>query len=226
MLAIPRDARGVLARVLAAVVPPTCGVCSRPASAGDPLCPDCAAAVRLGPPAAVAIADVDWALAAAPYEGSAAALVAALKFRGRLALAAPIAAVLAAAAGTRLAGAMLVPVPPAPARRRRRGFDAAEEITRALSHQTGCPLRRSLRRVDGPRQVGRSRRERLGSGPAVRSREAAPERAVLVDDVVTTGATLAACAGALRLGGARDVGALAFARAGSTAGIVPASQRA
>jgi ComF family protein len=204
----------MLRAALALLAPPLCAACSRAAPAGESLCPRCAAALGLARPAPVAVAGADWALAAAPYERLAGPLVAALKFRGRIALAAPIAATLATAAGALLEGATLVPVPAAPRRRRRRGFDPAEEIARALARGTARPLAGCLRRADGPRQVGRTRRERLASPPRVRARGPVPERAVLVDDVVTTGATLAACAVALRGAGSREIGALAFARSG------------
>jgi ComF family protein len=204
----------MLDRLLAMLAPPTCCACAAAAVAGAPLCAGCASAMRRARPAVVAVAGLDWAVAAAPYDGIGGALVAALKFRGRLALAAPIAAAIATAAGARLAGATLVAVPAAPRRRRRRGFDPAEEISRALARGAALPRSQCLVRADGPRQVGRARRERLAAPPLVRARGAAPERAVLVDDVVTTGATLAACGAALRRNGSREVGAVAFARSG------------
>jgi predicted amidophosphoribosyltransferase len=108
-----------------------------------------------------------------------------------------------------------VPVPLQARRRRRRGFNQARELAAALSARTGLALTDCLQR-DGPggTQVGRGRHERR-AGPAghIRLRTGrAPPRAVLVDDVVTTGGTLGACAAALRSGGSRDVAAVAFAR--------------
>jgi predicted amidophosphoribosyltransferase len=107
----------------------------------------------------------------------------------------------------------LVPVPPSPLRRAWRGFDPAEEITLALGRECGLGLSQTLVRNPGPRQVGRPRGERIGDPPRVRARGPAPTRAILVDDVVTTGATLRSCVAALREAGSTRVLAIAFAAA-------------
>lgn len=152
--------------------------------------------------------------AALEYEGPARALVGALKFRGATGLADPMAALMAAAAPPeRLCGA-LVPVPLHPVRRRRRGFNQAERLASALGRRTGLQVVDCLAREGSNlRQVGRDRSARL-AGPAgsVQPRGPVPARAVLVDDVITTGATLAACATALRAAGSEEVTALVFAR--------------
>jgi ComF family protein len=203
----------MLRHAWALLAPPLCGGCAGPTSAGAALCRTCAAALERATPFALTVPAADWTVAAAPYDGIARTMVTALKFRGRLTVAEPMAAAIADASATRLDGHALVPVPPAPRRRRRRGFDPADEITKAMARRTGLPLFRCLVRANGPRQVGRPRRERLASPPRVRATRPAPPKAVLVDDVVTTGATLMACATALRAAGAREVCALAFAGA-------------
>ncbi len=158
------------------------------------------------------MAGVDRGWAATAYDGTARRLVTSLKFAGRLALAGVAARAICAAAGPGDLRGALVPVPADPVRRRMRGFDPAEAIARAIALQTGLPLSASLARSHGRRQVGRSRSGRL-AGPAVRAVLAPPPEAVLVDDVVTTGATVSACARALRRAGSSRVLVAAFARA-------------
>jgi len=107
----------------------------------------------------------------------------------------------------------LVPVPLPARRRRRRGYNQAERLAAALAARTGLELCDALRRHDASApHSGLGRRARLAAEPAIRAQGPVPRRAVLVDDVITTGATLAACAHALRRAGAAEVAAVAFAR--------------
>ena len=163
--------------------------------------------IEPGPP------DVDLAIAASPFDGPARAVVHGLKYARRLALADVAAAAMLRVLPRGEVAGVVVPVPAGPWRWRWRGFDPAEEIAIALARRSGSPLRACLRRGRGRRQVGRRRSERLGDPPSVWLTQGPPREALLVDDVWTTGATLSACAAALRSGGCRRVVALTLARA-------------
>jgi len=108
----------------------------------------------------------------------------------------------------------IVAVPAHPGRRRARGFDPAELLARALARKIGLPLARPLwRSAKAQRQLGASRDERRAGGRlGFEARGPAPRMAILVDDVHTTGATLSACAAALKEAGARRVVAITWAR--------------
>jgi ComF family protein len=220
-----------VAELLAIVAPPSCVACRAVLARADlRLCAGCARSLPWMPrrtchrcglpshrqacPAAGAAFRRAWAPLA--YEGVARDLVAALKFRGALPVAGLMAAHMAANLPAELrAGAdALVPVPPQPARARRRGFDSAGVLASELAARLALPDHACLRRRDrGQRQVGASRRQRRHAGRiAIELRAAPPRRALLVDDVQTTGATLDACASVLVAGGCRDVTAITYAR--------------
>ncbi|MDQ6737180.1 MAG: hypothetical protein M3Z30_05735 [Gemmatimonadota bacterium] len=121
---------------------------------------------------------------------------------------------------------LLVPVPLAQSRRRERGFNQSEELARELGLIWGLPIVSALSR-------GRSTetQTRLTPGDRLRnvagafatvidSGRLAGSHVVLVDDVVTTAATLNACAKALHEGGARIISYVTFGRA-RAAGDIP-----
>ena len=116
--------------------------------------------------------------------------------------------------------AVLVPVPTGARRRASRGFDQAVLLARRAGDGTGLPVLCALREVAGGAQHGRSRADRLAPRErfACSATLVAGVRAVLVDDVVTTGGTLRDCAAALRGRGGRIEGALVVARALAGAG--------
>lgn len=203
----------LLPALLGLVAPPLCACCRRPCRPEAALCRRCArrlaAAEPLlgsGPPG------LDRAWSSAPHEGVARDLVVALKFRRLLPVAEPMAERIRRLAPPHLLSGTVVPVPPSPARRRRRGFDPAGELAAALAARAGLPLAPCLARRDGRRQVGRRRAARLGAPPRVGAVAPVPRSVLLVDDVLTTGATATACARALRAAGAARVVAVTFAR--------------
>jgi predicted amidophosphoribosyltransferase len=204
---------GSLFRLLSPLAPPCCAACRRSCAAQASLCEECEAelaATPIPPPIAVPGLEATWA--ALPHDGAARRLVAALKFGRLLPVAELMAWQIEARAPTQLLAGAVVPTPAAPSRLLRRGFDPAEQIATRLAELTGLPLWNGLARADGPRQVGRSRAARLAKPPRVRAVSAVPAVALLVDDVQTTGATLRACAQALREAGSTQVSAVTFAR--------------
>lgn len=181
---------------------------------GPGLCSRCRVALAAHPARRIQIdpAAGFGAVAAVPYVPPATGLVGGLK-SGRIPGAARIAAeLIAEAMAEPPGGAVLVPVGSAPLRRLRRGLDPAEEIALALAARTGLECRPGLLRRRGRgSQRGRSRAERLASPPRFEIHGCAPALALIVDDVVTTGATLASCAAALRSAGSEVAGAISFA---------------
>lgn len=109
-------------------------------------------------------------------------------------------------------GVLLVPVPLHHARMTSRGFNQAEWIALALGKEIDLPVAADLLfrvRRTGSQTAARDREGNVTD--AFRSRKAVNARIFLVDDVVTSGATLRACAAAIAAGGAECMGGFAFA---------------
>ncbi len=207
--------------------PPWCHRCGRPLDGFVDRCADC-------PPSPLA-----WARAPLLYEGPVRRALLELKFRGRRAVAVALAPVMAralreapplvpddatvlACARRSLPTVLVTWVPLSRSRRRDRGFDQAEVLARAVARAAALPVRGLLARTmdtEPPaRRAGADRRSALaGAFEAVRE---VPCQVLLVDDVLTTGATAAECARALVAAGASSVGALTAAR--SLGGALPA----
>lgn len=157
---------------------------------------------------------VDRCRAVVAYDGAGRELIARLKYRNARSALPWLAQAMAAAVrvGTQTPAFEIVTwVPTTSARRRQRGFDQAELLARAVGRRLRLPCVGLLRRGDGPPQTGRSLEVRR-LGPVLTARRAVPNRVLVVDDVVTSGSTVAAAARALRGAGASCVHVVAAAR--------------
>ncbi len=221
----------ILERVISLFAPHTCLACGR--EDDRLLCADCARRLPLAPSQCYRCATPTDAhavcaacstetplhrvLARTHHRGPARDLVHHLKFE-RAQAAAPEAAALMLPLLARLSSdVMITHVPTATGRARARGYDHARLIARSLARQAHLPYTRLLGRLGQARQVGAgrvARRQQLQHAfrplnpAAIRGRHI-----VLVDDVMTTGASLEAAARALRSAGAARVSAVVFARA-------------
>lgn len=147
------------------------------------------------------------------YEGDAATLISAYKSGGRRSLAAFWAELLERELRNRWPGRCIVPVPPRPEKAKAGEIDQIELLVRQLETR-GFLIARVLRRAPSAQQKSLSRKERLANSRAAYSLMPGAElsaEVVLLDDVFTTGATIEACAAALKAGGADRVCALVLA---------------
>jgi ComF family protein len=177
-----------------------------------PLCPRCALASAGGQTCGRCLSRApayDATVAALAYEFPADALIQALKFRGELALAPVLGALLAARLPRGARPDFVLPVPLSAARLRQRGFNQALEIARSLAAAAGAPLapRLAERRRDTAAQLELALAEREANVRGAFACDAALEGAevALVDDVMTTGATLGELAATLKRAGAARV---------------------
>jgi predicted amidophosphoribosyltransferase len=182
-----------------------CAVCG---GVGAALCDPCVRALRPAPDLGAPPPGVDRFAALVRYDGAGRELVLALKYRNRRQALGRLALALAALVDDP-APAAVTWAPTTAARRAERGYDQAELLARAVARRLGRPARRLLRRAPGRAQTGLDRAERL-AGPTFAARRCAGS-VLLVDDVRTTGATLAGAAVALRAAGAGSVEAIALA---------------
>jgi predicted amidophosphoribosyltransferase len=183
-----------------------CPVCDQPGAAP---CDRCAEELP-GAPGLPLPPGLDGCHALLSYTDGARALIAAIKYRNRRDalgwLADGMSRLLQPTPSTVVTWA-----PTSPSRRRRRGYDQAELLARAVARRWQVPVTALLRRRPGPAQTGRTAIERR-THPGFVAPPPVPQVVVVVDDVSTTGATFAAAARALRASGAARVVAVAAAR--------------
>jgi predicted amidophosphoribosyltransferase len=217
-------------RILDLLLPACCALCGR---GGEPVCPACAhalpllggpACARCGKPTVAPVADCrecrgrrlgfEAAAAAVAFEGRGRDLVLRFKEGGLRGLAATSAGLIATVCPAPECDA-LTWVPGDRWRTLRRGYHPARELALGLADRWGVPARPLLaaaplrRRQRGLAHVARRRNVR---GAFHAASALSGERIAVVDDVFTTGATLSACAAALRRGGAGPVVAVTLAR--------------
>jgi ComF family protein len=212
--------------LLDVVLPPACAGCG---SAGALLCMACVRAARpASDPAsrfvsadpAIAIGqDLSLALAAFAFDGPIRRALARLKYEGASRLAGPLAT--AATQSLRVLLEMtgsvpLIPVPVHRERLRERGYNQTDLIARALGSAVGLPVVDLLERVRPTTKQHRldraARLANLRAAFAVREVTGPHPSVIVVDDIVTTTATLEACASVLRAAGVRDIYGFAVAR--------------
>ncbi|WP_434810396.1 ComF family protein [Microbacterium sp. bgisy189] len=202
---MPNPLLAAAAQALALVFPVDCAGCDAPDVA---LCERCRCAL-VASPTIRTVAGVD-VVSAASFDGAAARVLRAFKADGRTGLARPLGAALAGAlARVDDAGCAFVPIPSTWEARRRRGFVPVDLLLRRAG-RTPCRLLVPARGTVDQRGLDRAERARNVAG-SLRTRHAEGRRVVLVDDVVTTGATLAEGVRALREAGAEVVGAATVA---------------
>lgn len=212
--------------ILDLLLPPRCPGCHRE---GHVLCQACEAPLwrRIDEPAGVPVGapavlpanlvQLEWC---ATYSGPIRAALHALKYRGERRLTVPLAGALAARwARVGAGGELLTWVPVHASRLRERGYDQAEELARAAARQLGWPVEAVLERRQ--RTTAQHTLDQSARASNTASVFGVPDGmvdlvqgrwVVIVDDIVTTGATLSGCAGALLAAGAVAVSGLCVAR--------------
>ena len=186
----------------------SCDGCNQP---GPTLCRRC----RFTLAGAATQRTAEGVIAALPFDGVARQVLHGLKYRNRRGVARQLAQLMVRR--LRLGPVDLVTwAPTSGSRARTRGYDQSELLARAVARELGVPCRHLLYRTLGTPQTGHNRVERL-HGPSFRARPlSASLRVLLIDDVVTTGATMSAARGALQLAGVRSVTCVAAAATAAT----------
>jgi predicted amidophosphoribosyltransferase len=198
----------VLRALTDVVFPASCAGCG---ASGAVVCEACAEGIVAAPALGVP-GGLDGLWVGFGYEGVVREVVARVKYRNARAAVDWLAAAMAHALSPGRRHDVVTWAPTTRDHRRSRGFDHAELLARAVGARTHVPVRSLLERGPGIAQTGQDRAARRNGPRFDARRDLTGAQVLLVDDVVTTGATLTAAAAALRRAGARTVDGLAAAR--------------
>ncbi len=202
----------IVSRLLDALAPPGCAACDAPAS--KTFCDACGALA----PVSARLLDGIPLIVAGAYAPPLSTAIVRFKYAGRPELSRSLSQLLVPGLRELELGpnTALVPVPLHRRRLATRGYNQAALLAQELaaSRRLVCEPRLLLRTRETERQVGKARGARLtNASGAFALRRTGPECVVLVDDVVTTGSTVRACAQALAAGGVRLEAVVALAHA-------------
>ena len=195
-------------RLLPRIMPPLCPRCGKPQPSGI-LCPGCVSWQ----------AEIDGIRSPFRFDGIIRQAIHQLKYKNLRALAVPLAKFLQDYLVTNpVPGEVLVPVPLHQKRLRERGYNQSSLLAQELGKLINLPVADNclIRQKHAPPQARSSsvddRRSNVADAFACRDQRPKDKRVLLIDDVSTSGATLDACAGALKAAGATSVWGLVLAR--------------
>ena len=212
----------VLDWVLDLLFPPKCPFCGRLLEKGELLCPDCQRGLPWleGRAGETEVELTAGCVSALRYEDKVRSAIHGYKFDGRSARSVAFGAMTAQAVGDHGITADLVSWPSLSKKRlRQRGYDQAELLAREVGRRLGLSVLRTVDKRERPAQSGiqgeaARRANLLGAYVPVEPGNFEGRIILLVDDVVTSGATLAECAKTLRLAGAERIFCATLAKAG------------
>lgn len=210
-----------LTKILDLLYPPKCPFCGHLLEKGDLLCPDCQRDLPWlsGVAGEKGVELTRGCVSVVEYDDRVRKAVHEFKFHGKSARSEAFGLLIAQCVKEHGLTAQMVTWPPLSKRRlRQRGYDQAQLLAEKVGKELGLPVARTLQKKHRPAQSGldgeaQRRANVLGAYAAINAETFRGKRLLLIDDVVTTGATLTECAKTLRLAGAEAVVCATLARA-------------